>query len=159
MRLALGDRLPALQDYVLALGRLPVPERPGPHPRVDRPPGADGRYRLGVGTGEAQALFSQSVEVWGLDPAVAVGSDVVLPQAVYDDQDDVGVAFCGGLAAPEVRQACGQVAARAEQGRPGAPRLRAPGTPCVKYLRDVRCFTKREITTRGTPTSPPHTSR
>ena len=63
--------------------------RPGPHPRVDGASGRQGGHRLGVGAGEQQALFGEGVEGGGLDPGVAVGADVVPPEGVYDDQDDV----------------------------------------------------------------------
>jgi hypothetical protein len=44
--------------------------------------------RLGVGSAEAQALFGQSVEVGGPDPAVTVSAEVVPPAAFYEH--DVG---------------------------------------------------------------------
>ena len=44
--------------------------------------------RLGVGSDEAQALFGQSVEVGGPDPAVTVSAEVVPPAAFYEH--DVG---------------------------------------------------------------------
>src|ERR671911_2427682 len=89
--LVVGYRLPALQDYVLTLGRHPVSEGPGPEARVYGPPRADRRYGLGVSPTKEQAVFGEGVEVGGPDVLVAVGADVILPQAVDDDQDHVGV--------------------------------------------------------------------
>src|SRR5215211_6739726 len=89
--LVVGDRLPALKTDVYALVTSPVLERPGPEARVYGPPRADRRYGLGVSPTKAQALLCESVQVGGLDLLVAVGADVVLPQAVQDDEHHVGV--------------------------------------------------------------------
>src|SRR3712207_6269886 len=64
-------------------------EGEGSRPRVDRSPGWDGWHSVRVRAGEAQTLLGEGVEVWGLYPGVAVGPDVVLSQAVQNDQDDV----------------------------------------------------------------------
>src|SRR5918994_7543426 len=53
---------------------------------MDTPPRRYGGDRLGVRVGEEQALLSEGVEVRSLDPAVAVGADVIPSQTVYDHQ-------------------------------------------------------------------------
>ena len=54
---------------------------------------------------------------------VSVGPDVVLPQAVDDNEHHVGSLFEGRMVAPDVSDALRKVAARrAEQGRTGEPR-------------------------------------
>src|ERR687897_2951436 len=61
--LVVGYRFPALQDYVLTLGRYPVSERPSPEARVYGPPSTDRRYGLRVCLGKEQAVFGEGVEV------------------------------------------------------------------------------------------------
>ena len=96
MRPPVGRRVPLLQG--------PVFIREGPEPRVDRAPRADRGQRLGVGSGEAQALPGECVQARRLYPTVTVGADVVLPQAVYDDQDDVHLRR-SGASPPPIRAA------------------------------------------------------
>jgi hypothetical protein len=84
-------RLPPVAPYVIALGSVPVSERPGPEACVDGPPRTDGWQRLGVGIGESQALSGQAVEVGRFDPGIAVGTDVILPQTVHYHHDHVGL--------------------------------------------------------------------
>src|SRR3712207_7747437 len=76
------DGLPTPQAHVVLVPLLPVPERERTDARVDPAPRRDGGNRLGVGAGEEQALVGERVEVGRLYPVVAVGPDVVLPQAV-----------------------------------------------------------------------------
>ena len=87
--LPVGDRLPPVASYVIALGRVPVPERRGPEACVDGPPRAKGGQRFGVSIGETQAFSGQGVEVGGFDPGIALGADVVFPQAIKDHHDHV----------------------------------------------------------------------
>ena len=88
--LVVGDRLPALKTDIYAPVTSPVLERPGPEARVYGPPRADRRCGLGISPTKAQALLGESVQVGGLDLIVTVDADVILPQAVHDDQHHVG---------------------------------------------------------------------
>src|SRR5215211_2164703 len=119
--LVVGDRLPALKTDVYAFVTSPVLERPGPEARVYGPPRADRRRGLRVCPTEEQALLCESVQVGGLDLLVAVGADVILPQAVHDDQHHVGVRSRG--ITWEVREYA-RTSAPGEQRCPGYPRAR-----------------------------------
>ena len=73
----------------------------------DRAPGRDRDHRLGEGAVEAQAARGESVDVGRLDLRRAIGADVVRPQAVDDQDDDVrpAVAASGGVRAHQRRAA------------------------------------------------------
>ncbi len=87
--LLLRDRLPPRDQDGVPLVEPVAPAGEGPHPGVHRPPHRQCGQRLRVGVQEPHALPSQGVDVRGLDPVVPVGPDVVPPQAVEHDQDDV----------------------------------------------------------------------
>src|SRR5918995_5020515 len=126
--LVVRDRLPALKTDVYALVTSPVLERPGPEARVYGPPRADRWRGLGVSPTKAQALLCEGVQVGGLDLLVAVGADVILPQAVHDDQHHVGSPVRGRGIAWEVR----------EYARTSAPgEQRCPGYPSARHLQEL----------------------
>ena len=102
---------------------------PGPHPCVDGTPNLYRGHGLGVGLGEEQALFGEGIQSGGLYPIVAVGADVVLPQGVYDHQDDVrSCRPAREVLLGQPRHSVGESCApgRAEQGRPGRTRASGP---------------------------------
>jgi hypothetical protein len=122
--LILWDRCPPIRLEAVVAYRVPVPEGPGPHPRVDGSPCRDGGDRLGVGAGEEEALLGQRVEVRGLDPAVAVSAYVVPSQAVQDHHDHVHLrSSLRKVLIGHLSEAVGQGAAagRAEHGGPSRP--------------------------------------
>ena len=103
---------------------------PGPHPCVDGTPHRDRGHGLGVGLGEEQALFGEGIEGGGLYPVVAVGADVILPQGVYDHQDDVGPV------PPPGRYSSGSRGTlSAKPAHPAAPSRDAPAAPAPAVLK------------------------
>src|SRR5262249_36258387 len=78
-------RGPAKVTLVLSVAV--VGERP--EPRVNGASETERGERLRISSGHPYSAFGEPIEVWGLDPRVAVRANVIASQRVDDDENDI----------------------------------------------------------------------